>query len=130
MLISWQMMMSLMILRQNMRQKCEKINIVCAKWNFRQSMNHVRMLLVIFEIVHRENFVRFVIRMQIRKRLNRIVIDECHVVLNDDFNFRQCLRQLRKLNRLQMSIFLLIVILSSMKKNRFLRRMWFRFDEI
>jgi superfamily II DNA helicase RecQ len=44
-----------------------------------------------------EGFRKFLNRMRATQQLDRIVIDEFHVVLNDQMNFRKQMQRLREL---------------------------------
>ena len=80
-------------------------------------------MLITSESVQSDSFADFVNELRARERLNRIIVDECHVVLNDQPNFRPCLRNLHTLNRIKTSMLLLTATLPPVKEARFLRRM-------
>ena len=80
-------------------------------------------MLITFEFILIDVFFCFFHQFQNQKRLNRIVIDEYHVVLNDQSDFRFRLRELKQLNIIKTSMMMLIVILSFMNEIRFLKRM-------
>ena len=87
-------------------------------------------MLITFEFVLIDDFFCFLNRFENQEQLNRIVIDECHVVLNDQSRFRLCLQRLRELCRVKASTMMLIVTLSSLNKIRFLKIMCMKSYEI
>lgn len=52
------------------------------------------------------------------------MIDECHVVLNDQRDFRPRLQELGELNRAQVPMVLLTATLPPSEEDRFMQRMW------
>ena len=129
-LIDTQMIVFLIALRQNLRQKCQNVDIRCREWNSHNSSNEIQLMLITFEFVLIDDFFCFFNRFENQKRLNRIVIDECHVVLNDQSRFRFCLQRLRKFCRIKTSTMMLIVILSLLNEIRFLKIMCMKSCEI
>lgn len=71
-----------------------------------------------------DRFIRFMNRLRGQQRLDRIVIDECHVVLNDQATFRPRLRELGDLNRMQVQMVILTAILPPEEETRFIERIW------
>jgi hypothetical protein len=70
-------------LRADMMHRCEQIGIKCAVWDGRSQPDGASIVLVTPEKATSEEFGTFINRIRQTKRLDRIVIDECHVILND-----------------------------------------------
>ena len=99
------------------------MGIDCREWNRRSPPDDARMVLVTPEFARSENFIRFMNRIRGQERLDRIVIDECHVVLNDQRDFRPRLQKLGELNRAQVPMVILTATLPPIKEQRFMKRM-------
>ncbi len=80
--------MSLIALRQNMKQRCKCMSITCVKWNSRWSLNAIKIILVTLKFAMSDEFQTFINQLQVTQILNWIVIDECHVMLNEQHDFR------------------------------------------
>jgi superfamily II DNA helicase RecQ len=63
-------------------------------WESRRRPDEATIVLVTPESAVTDDFHTFINRLQQTRRLDRIVIDECHVVLNNQRDFRPQLRQL------------------------------------
>ena len=124
------MMISLIALRQNLHRRCREVNIDCREWKDGNSPDDARIVLIIPKSVRSDDFIRFLNRIQKQKRLDRIVIDECHVVLNERYDFRSQLQELSELNRARVFIVMLTITLPLIDEERFLKKMWLRFNEI
>ena len=74
---------SLIALRQNLKRRCEKMSIRCVEWNSQKSLDAASIVLVTSKFAIRNEFRTFINRLRTTQRLNQIVIDECHVMLND-----------------------------------------------
>ena len=79
-------------------------------------------MLITLEFVITNNFIAFFKRILKQKRLIRIVIDECHIVLND-IEFQSITQFFNRLQLLEMFLFLLIAILSFIDMIRFIKQM-------
>ena len=121
---------SLIFLKKNFKIRCEKTNFRCFEWNIQRSSNVVNIVFVIFESTINVDFRIFLNRLRNAQRLNRIYIDECHVILNDLKIYRKKLQQLNEFIETKTRLILLIAILSFNKKFMFWNRMHFKIDEI
>lgn len=81
---------------QNLKARCEKLGISCSHWT-RMRPKRAQVVLVIAEIAVSDSFLTFVSDLQVAGRLDRIVVDECHVV----FTSTSYRRQLHDLDRLR-----------------------------
>jgi len=72
-----------------------------------------------------DGFRTFINRLRVTQILNRIVIDECHVVLNEQHNFRRQMQQLEDLMNVEVQMVLLTATLSLSKEKELWSRMSF-----
>ena len=72
-----------------------------------------------------DEFRTFINRLRVTQVLNRIVIDECHVMLNEQHNFRRQMQQLEDLMNVKMQMVLLTTTLSFSKEKELWSRMSF-----
>ena len=82
------------------------------------------------ESARSDNFARFINRIRGQKRLDRIVIDKCHVVLNEQRDFRPQLQELGELGRAEVPMVMLTAILPPTVEEYFMKRMWMKADNI
>jgi superfamily II DNA helicase RecQ len=114
-------------LRKDMVHRCEQIGIQCAVWDGRNQPDSASIILVTPEKATSDEFGTFINRIRQTRRLDRIVIDECHVVLNDQLDFRKHLQELGKLAMAETQMVLLTATLPPTEEDRLCRRMyWFR----
>ncbi|GME31336.1 conserved hypothetical protein [Neofusicoccum parvum] len=79
----------LIALRADMKERCSKLGISCAEWDARRPPDAESVVLVTPEAALSDEFMTFLNRLRAMRQLDRIVIDECHVVLNDQVDFRK-----------------------------------------
>lgn len=72
----------LIMLRQDMVSRCKKAGIECIEWNSARPHEWAQIMFVTPESAVSEAFGNFLNRQRAMGRLDRIVIDECHVVLD------------------------------------------------
>ena len=77
-----------------------------------------------------ENFYIFINRLKQTRQLDQIVIDKCHVVLNNQRDFRPELRQLGQLNYARIQIVLLTATLSSILEGTLLQCIEYQADQV
>ena len=77
----------LVALRADLQQRCQRLGITCVKWESRRPPDEVSIVLVTPESAVTGDFFQFLNRQRLVQRLDRIVIDECHVMLNDWVDF-------------------------------------------
>ncbi|CAG8359639.1 unnamed protein product, partial [Penicillium salamii] len=87
----------LVSLRGDMQERCRRLEIPCAVWDPRHPPDGASIVLVTPESIDSDAFADFVTRQRMLQRLDRIVVDECHVVLSPQERFRPLLQQLGKL---------------------------------
>jgi superfamily II DNA helicase RecQ len=120
----------LIALRQDMRKRCEDMGITCREWNSRQPADAARIVLVTPESAVSEGFRTFLNRMKATQQLDRIVIDEFHVVLNDQMNFRKQMQRLGELCGVRVQMVCLTATLPPSKEGELWRRMDFDVKEV
>jgi superfamily II DNA helicase RecQ len=87
----------LIALRGDIVHRCRQLGILCVEWESRRPVDQASIVLVTPESAITEDFMIFLNRQRLCYRLDRIVIDECHVVLNNQTNFRPAIAQLGRL---------------------------------
>ncbi|GME30610.1 conserved hypothetical protein, partial [Neofusicoccum parvum] len=87
-------------------------------------------VLVTPEAALSDEFMTFLNRLRAMRQLDRIVIDECHVVLNDQVDFRKQLQQLGKLMAAETQMVLLTATLPPSKEAELWRRMGWTAAEV
>ncbi|CAG8320632.1 unnamed protein product [Penicillium salamii] len=87
----------LVSLREDIQERCRRLEILCTIWDPQHPPDGASIILVTPESIDSDAFADFVTRQRILQRLDRIVIDECHMVLSPQKRFRPLLQQLGKL---------------------------------
>jgi superfamily II DNA helicase RecQ len=85
------------------------------------SLNDLKILLVTSKTLMRPKFRDVLNRLRTTNWLNRIVFNECHLLLNRDSSFRTIFLQLWKLALIKTQLLFLIVIMSSSRESDFWR---------
>ena len=70
-------------LRADMVVRCRKVNIRCAVWEHGQAVDRASIVLVMPEKAVSPAFGTFISQVRQTQQLDRIVIDECYVILNN-----------------------------------------------
>ena len=120
----------LIALRVDLQARCDQASIKCHQWNSRRLIFDDDIVLITSKSALSSNFQSYLSLLQTIKLLNRIVIDECHIILNDDNFFRKQLQQLRDLVRNESQMILLIATLSSRDESKLWKRMYFKIKKI
>ena len=88
----------LVSLRADLARRCKQAGIECVEWDSNRPHEGASIVLVTPEAAVRSPFGSFLNRQRIRGRLERIVIDECHTVLDArEDGWRVAMLQLRSL---------------------------------
>ncbi|KAG2000694.1 hypothetical protein GB937_010931, partial [Aspergillus fischeri] len=77
-----------------MTRRCQELGISCVPWESRRPPDAASIVLVMPESAVSPDFQTFLNWLRWTRRLDRIVIDECHVVLNNQHDFRPQMAQL------------------------------------
>jgi superfamily II DNA helicase RecQ len=80
-----------------MQWRCQQLGILCVAWESRRPPDAASIVLVTPESAVSPDFQTFLNRLRWMRRLDCIVIDECHVVLNSQRDFWPQMAQLGKL---------------------------------
>ena len=120
----------LILLHRNIMRQCQILDILYISWKSCRLLDKTTIVLVIPESAVTKNFHTFINRLKQTRQLDRIVIDECYVILNNQQNFRPKLYQLRQLNYIQIQIVLLTAILFSILKRRLFQQIEYQTDQV
>ena len=121
---------SLVALRVDLQARCDQASIKCHQWNPRRLVFGGGIVLVTSESALSSSFQSYLSLLQTIKLLDRIVIDECHIILNDDNSFRKQLQQLGDLVRNGSQMILLIATLSPRDESKLWKRMYFKAKKV
>jgi len=125
----------LVSLRQDMKTRCDRAGIECVEWDSRRPHEWAQVVLVTPEAAVGEAFGNFINRQRSMGRLDRIVVDECHVVLDSTEGWRSRMLGLRDLVRAETQLVYLTATMRPSEEGEFLRLMglpgkercqWFR----
>jgi hypothetical protein len=81
-------------LESDLERRCREARIPAAIWSSREPVQMASIVLVTPESVITKGFRGFINRLLARQRLDRVVIDECHVILDSSADFRPKLLEL------------------------------------
>jgi len=84
-------------LRQDMCERSNEKGIPCAEWDGKRPPYHARIILATPESVVTPAFGRFIEEKKRSHQLERIVIDECHMILESTDQWRPKVRQLKEM---------------------------------
>jgi len=125
----------LISLREDMHDRCNKLGISCVEWDSRRPHEWAQIVLVAPESAVGEGFGNFMNRQRAMGRLDRIVVDECHVVLDSVDGWRTRMLALRNLVMVETQMVYLTATLRPSEEELFIRLMglppkaqcqWFR----
>jgi superfamily II DNA helicase RecQ len=125
----------LVALRFDMRERCEQLGIVSAEWDSRRPHEWAQVMFVVPEAAVGEAFGHYINRQRAMGRLDRIVVDECHVVLDSLDGFRSRMLALKNLVRAETQMVYLTATLRPREEQQFIDAMglppkkqceWFR----
>jgi superfamily II DNA helicase RecQ len=120
----------LVALRADLTRRCRELGISCREWDNRRPPDAAAVVLVTPESAVSGGFASFLNRLRAMQRLDRIVIDECHVVLSRQDRFRKQLQQLGKLVAAETQMVLLTATLPPGEEKELYRRMYFEEDRV
>ena len=120
----------LISLREDLKARCEKVGLRCSEWDSQRPPDAASIVLVTPESAVSVSFRTFLNRLRNAQRLDRIYIDECHVVLNDSETYRKELQQLGELIGAETRLVLLTATLPPSKESKLWSRMHFKPDEV
>src|SRR5437764_936096 len=114
----------LIALRGDMMRRCKELGISCAEWEGRRPPDAAAIVLVTPESAVSEDFMTFLNRLNATQQLDRIVIDECHIVLNRRYKFRRQMQRLGKLMAAGTQMVMLTATLPPSEEEELYRRMY------
>ena len=116
-------------LQSNMKQRCVEVGIKCAVWSEdRAPPYNARIVFVIAESAISQSFNDFINSKKAAHQLERIVIDECHTILQSNEKWRPRVLQLRELAGQDVQVVCLTATLPPQKEDAFLEAMDMRVD--
>jgi superfamily II DNA helicase RecQ len=84
-------------LQSDLQDRCERLGIQCAKWNGTRPPYSAKIVLVTPESATTKAFGRFVDEKRMLRQLDRIVIDECHLLMESTEKWRPQLLQMTEM---------------------------------
>lgn len=95
----------------DLKQRCLSQGIKCIEWNSRKPADNADILLIVPESINTTAFTSFIQRQKLLRRLDRIIIDECHVIFDSSEKFRPKIRDLNQLPRFETQLIYLTATL-------------------
>lgn len=120
----------LVALRKELYDRCTTLGISCAQWDTLHPPDQVSIVFVTPESALSEEFQTYLNRQLTLRRLDRIVIDECHTMLTKNQSFRPQLMQLGRLQTVNVQTVFLTGTLPPSLEPLFLQRLHCRRDDI
>lgn len=115
----------LIALRGDMMRRCKKLGTSSAEWEGRRPPDAAVIVLVTPESAVGEDLATFLNRLRATRQLDRIVIDECHIVLSRRYAFRKQMQQLGRLVAAETLMVLLTATLPPSEEDELFRPMHF-----
>lgn len=106
-----------------MKDRCDKMGIECVEWNSCRPHEWAQIVLVTPEAAVSDAFGNFINRQRMMGRLDRIVVDECHVVLDSVKSWRVRMLGLRQLMAMETQMVYLTATLRPRDEVEFSRLM-------
>ena len=120
----------LIALRQDFQRRCQQLNILCAVWERRRPPDEASIVLVISESAITPEFHLFLNWLRMVRRLDRIVIDECYVMLPGSADFRPVMRRLGELIQARTQLVLLTAMLPPMLEPALFERIGYAWEAV
>ncbi|KAI3144663.1 hypothetical protein CBS147317_9724 [Penicillium roqueforti] len=120
----------LVALRKELQERCTNLGIRCTQWESHHPPDDASIVLVTPESALTMSFRTFLNRQVVLHRLDRIVIDECHMVLSKSETFRPELMQLGRLQNVNVQTVFLTGTLPPSLLSLFLQRLHCTRDDL
>jgi superfamily II DNA helicase RecQ len=114
----------LLSLRQDLIQRCKRLNISASEWRSGQQDPATQLVFVTPEAALTDSFLLWLAGLHRTAKLDRIVIDECHTVLQGSPTFRQSLAKLGRLATIGARLVMLTATLPPTDEERLCKRMY------
>jgi superfamily II DNA helicase RecQ len=118
----------LIALRGDIMRRCTKLGISCVEWDSRRPPDAAAVVLVTPKSAVGEEFATFLNRLRATRQLDRIVINECHIVLNRQYDFRKDMQKLGKLAAAKTQIVMLTATLPLREEDELFQRVYVERD--
>ena len=113
----------LISLQYDIRRRCERLQIPCQIWDPQHPPDGVRSVLVTPESFATPAFRTFINRLKSLGQLDRIVVDECHMLLDSTSTYRTAVTRLRGLATMEAPLLFLTATLPPSLEAEFWRRL-------
>lgn len=120
----------LISLREDLRNRCKQAGITCAEWDGKSPPFWASIILVTPESAVTKAFSRFINQKKMLRQLDRIVVDECHMVLDSSDKWRPQLKQLIEMGEKGTQVVYLTATLPPADEQRFLAAMTSKTEEV
>ncbi|KAL2835637.1 P-loop containing nucleoside triphosphate hydrolase protein [Aspergillus pseudodeflectus] len=120
----------LISLRQDMARRCRQLGVSCVAWDRQRPPDEAAIVLVTPEAAVTGDFQSFINRLVMMRRLDRVVVDECHIIMNGQKDFRPQMAQLGRLVRARCPMVYLTATLPPQMEGEFSRRIHYPRDQI
>ncbi|KAL8686415.1 MAG: hypothetical protein Q9218_007122 [Villophora microphyllina] len=118
----------LISLRQDLARRCQTHGINCREYPISPSdLDDLKILLVTPEVFVRPEFRDLLNRLRTANRLDRIVLDECHLLLDRDPSFRTAFLQLWELALVETQLLFLTATMPPSRESDFWRALRLRY---
>ncbi|KAJ9634930.1 hypothetical protein H2199_008794 [Coniosporium tulheliwenetii] len=110
-------------LREDLKDRCDRAGISCAEWNGERPPHWANIVLVTPESAVTKAFGRFIDEKRTMRQLDRIVVDECHVVLDSSRQWRPQVLQLIEMTEKEAQLVYLTATLPPRNESEFYEAM-------
>ncbi|CEL10294.1 hypothetical protein ASPCAL13415 [Aspergillus calidoustus] len=124
------MVVPLISLRQDMARRCRQVRVSCVAWDRQRPPDEAAIMLVTPESAVTSNFQTFINQLVIMRRLDHVVVDECHIIMNAQKDFRPQMAKLGWLVRARCPMVYLTATLPPQLEGEFSRRIHYPRDQI
>jgi superfamily II DNA or RNA helicase len=125
----------ILALKNDLKDRCIQAGIECVEWDSERPHEWASVVLVVPESAVSASFEAFINRQRAMGRLERIVVDECHIALESTKGWRTRVLKLRNLVKAETQLVYLTATLKPKEESEFIRLMalppkeqcaWFR----
>ena len=110
--------------------RAKRLNISATIYNPRNPPDSVRLVFTTPETSLTKDFQSYLSRLRTFKQLDRIIIDECHIILNNNLNFRKQLGRLGELIDFKSQLILLTATLPPRYQSDLLNKLYIQESEV